>query len=157
MTRYIFTHSNKFCPAYDSINYLLYIKYFSINDNNWFWIPIVAPLLGAVIGLFLYQICVAMHHPFSTEETGRIDGMLWVQEGGGLIKIACWRQFETHRSGFKAFKQDIRIWKLDGFIKWYKTRRIIDHPSLWYFTYYWIFYIIYIYTYFIVHNIFSSS
>jgi len=31
--------------------------------NYWWWVPIVAPCLGAVIGGFLYDALIARHHP----------------------------------------------------------------------------------------------
>ncbi|KAL3865677.1 hypothetical protein ACJMK2_043041, partial [Sinanodonta woodiana] len=37
---------------------------------NWFWVPIVGPLLGAVLGAFLYQLCIGFHWPIEdTRET----------------------------------------------------------------------------------------
>ena len=31
--------------------------------NYWFWVPIVAPHLGAVLGSFLYDFFIALHWP----------------------------------------------------------------------------------------------
>ncbi|XP_069508009.1 aquaporin-10 isoform X2 [Ambystoma mexicanum] len=36
--------------------------------NNWWWIPIVAPLLGAVIGSVVYEVFVEFHHPDNPSE-----------------------------------------------------------------------------------------
>ncbi|XP_075381068.1 aquaporin-10 [Mycteria americana] len=36
------------------------------RGNGWWWVPVVAPLLGAAVGSALYQLLVAFHHP--TEE-----------------------------------------------------------------------------------------
>ncbi|KAK3608180.1 hypothetical protein CHS0354_034135 [Potamilus streckersoni] len=36
---------------------------FKFRDYNWFWVPIVGPLLGAILGAFLYQLCVGFHWP----------------------------------------------------------------------------------------------
>lgn len=33
------------------------------RDNAWWWVPVVAPLLGAAMGTALYQLLVAFHHP----------------------------------------------------------------------------------------------
>ncbi|XP_035168841.1 aquaporin-10 isoform X2 [Oxyura jamaicensis] len=33
------------------------------RDNAWWWVPVVAPLLGAAVGTALYQLLVAFHHP----------------------------------------------------------------------------------------------
>lgn len=38
----------------------------SSRGNGWWWVPVVAPLLGAALGTALYQLLVAFHHP--TEE-----------------------------------------------------------------------------------------
>lgn len=31
--------------------------------KNWWWVPIVAPCVGALFGTLLYQILVEIHHP----------------------------------------------------------------------------------------------
>jgi MIP family channel proteins len=31
--------------------------------NGWWWVPIIAPCVGAVIGGLAYDLCVARHHP----------------------------------------------------------------------------------------------
>jgi glycerol uptake facilitator-like aquaporin len=31
--------------------------------NQWWWVPIVAPCLGALLGGFLYDILIARNHP----------------------------------------------------------------------------------------------
>jgi MIP family channel proteins len=31
--------------------------------HGWWWVPIVAPCLGAVLGGFIYDLCVTRHHP----------------------------------------------------------------------------------------------
>ncbi|XP_012663970.2 aquaporin-10 [Otolemur garnettii] len=31
--------------------------------NGWWWVPVVAPLVGAVLGTATYQLLVALHHP----------------------------------------------------------------------------------------------
>ncbi|KAM5129700.1 aquaporin-10 [Mantella aurantiaca] len=36
--------------------------------NNWWWVPIVAPCVGAVFGSLLYQILVEIHHPLPDTE-----------------------------------------------------------------------------------------
>ncbi|XP_029437617.1 aquaporin-10 [Rhinatrema bivittatum] len=36
--------------------------------NNWWWIPIVAPLVGAVIGSTLYELMIEFHHPETQSE-----------------------------------------------------------------------------------------
>uniref|UniRef100_A0A8C0BUB1 Aquaporin 10 n=1 Tax=Buteo japonicus TaxID=224669 RepID=A0A8C0BUB1_9AVES len=33
------------------------------RGNGWWWVPVVAPLLGAALGSALYQLLVAFHHP----------------------------------------------------------------------------------------------
>jgi MIP family channel proteins len=34
--------------------------------NGWWWVPIVAPLAGGVIGIYVYDLFVATHHPTGT-------------------------------------------------------------------------------------------
>ncbi|XP_075049320.1 aquaporin-10 isoform X2 [Mixophyes fleayi] len=38
--------------------------------NSWWWIPVVAPCVGAVLGSLLYQILVEIHHPVLESENG---------------------------------------------------------------------------------------
>lgn len=35
------------------------------RGNGWWWVPVVAPMLGAAVGSALYQLLVAFHHPLS--------------------------------------------------------------------------------------------
>ncbi|KAM9824272.1 aquaporin-10b [Neosynchiropus ocellatus] len=37
--------------------------------NNWWWIPIVAPCVGALLGALIYQLMVEVHHPPSMSES----------------------------------------------------------------------------------------
>ncbi|XP_032568828.1 aquaporin-10-like isoform X2 [Chiroxiphia lanceolata] len=37
------------------------------RGNGWWWVPLVAPLLGSAVGTYLYQLFVAFHYP---EEDG---------------------------------------------------------------------------------------
>ncbi|XP_055338694.1 aquaporin-10-like isoform X2 [Paramacrobiotus metropolitanus] len=36
---------------------------FSFKDHNWFWVPVIGPHLGAILGLGLYQICIGNQWP----------------------------------------------------------------------------------------------
>ncbi|XP_007554332.1 aquaporin-7 [Poecilia formosa] len=36
--------------------------------NGWFWVPIVATPIGAVLGAGLYKVCIQMHHPAVSEQ-----------------------------------------------------------------------------------------
>ncbi|KFD57351.1 putative aquaporin-9 [Trichuris suis] len=38
--------------------------------NYWFWVPIIGPYLGAIVGAALYQVLVAIHWPMSHQITG---------------------------------------------------------------------------------------
>ena len=31
--------------------------------NHWWWVPVVAPPVGAILGAVLYDACVGKHHP----------------------------------------------------------------------------------------------
>ncbi|PNI90721.1 AQP10 isoform 1 [Pan troglodytes] len=35
--------------------------------NGWWWVPVVAPLVGATVGTATYQLLVALHHPEGPE------------------------------------------------------------------------------------------
>ncbi|XP_017694505.1 PREDICTED: aquaporin-10 isoform X2 [Lepidothrix coronata] len=47
------------------------------RGNGWWWVPLVAPLLGSAVGTYLYQLFVAFHYP---EEDG--DAL---EEQGSII------------------------------------------------------------------------
>ncbi|XP_060109661.1 aquaporin-10 [Heteronotia binoei] len=36
--------------------------------NYWWWVPIVAPMVGSATGTAVYQLCVALHYPPDEEE-----------------------------------------------------------------------------------------
>ncbi|XP_058677518.1 aquaporin-10 [Ammospiza nelsoni] len=38
------------------------------RGNGWWWVPLVAPLLGAAVGTYLYQLFVAFHYPEEKSE-----------------------------------------------------------------------------------------
>uniref|UniRef100_A0A914VJS4 Uncharacterized protein n=1 Tax=Plectus sambesii TaxID=2011161 RepID=A0A914VJS4_9BILA len=38
-------------------------KVFSFNNYTWFWIPIVAPLIGSLVGAWLYKLFIGFHWP----------------------------------------------------------------------------------------------
>lgn len=31
--------------------------------HAWWWVPVVAPLVGGVVGALIYRVFVEMHHP----------------------------------------------------------------------------------------------
>ncbi|CDW56894.1 aquaporin 9 [Trichuris trichiura] len=38
--------------------------------NYWFWVPIIGPYLGAIVGAALYQLLIAIHWPMSHQVSG---------------------------------------------------------------------------------------
>jgi MIP family channel proteins len=40
--------------------------------NHWWWVPVVAPCVGGVLGVYVYDLCVGHHHP--RVETGHPQG-----------------------------------------------------------------------------------
>ncbi|KAM4880550.1 aquaporin-10 [Sylvia borin] len=38
------------------------------RGNGWWWVPLVAPLLGAAVGTYLYQLVVTFHYPEEDSE-----------------------------------------------------------------------------------------
>uniref|UniRef100_A0A8C5M7J6 Aquaporin 9 n=1 Tax=Leptobrachium leishanense TaxID=445787 RepID=A0A8C5M7J6_9ANUR len=40
--------------------------------NNWWWIPVVGPMLGAAIGSYIYILCIEAHHE-TDEDTFQIN------------------------------------------------------------------------------------
>ncbi|NXU41605.1 AQP7 protein, partial [Drymodes brunneopygia] len=44
-------------------------------DRSWWWIPVTAPALGSLAGVFLYKICIDWHnHPAHETEQGKEQG-----------------------------------------------------------------------------------
>jgi len=41
---------------------------FSFRNYQWFWVPIVCPLIGAALGAWVYQIVLGIHIPDAGEE-----------------------------------------------------------------------------------------
>ena len=44
---------------------------YRLRDYNYFWVPVVGPHLGAIIGTAVYQLCVGMHWPEQESESDR--------------------------------------------------------------------------------------
>lgn len=45
--------------------------YLCRSGNGWWWVPIIAPLIGGLLGAGLYKILVEMHHPPLSEQGER--------------------------------------------------------------------------------------
>lgn len=39
--------------------------------NGWWWVPVVAPMVGATLGTATYQLLIALHHPEDSEEAAQ--------------------------------------------------------------------------------------
>jgi MIP family channel proteins len=55
---------------------------FSFKDYGWFWIPIIGPFFGAVLGGWLYQLTVGIHDPTSPLEVHDEYRIVDVGDGG---------------------------------------------------------------------------
>jgi len=40
----------------------------SHRDYTYFWVPVVGPHIGAIVGAFIYQLCVGLHWPDEQQE-----------------------------------------------------------------------------------------
>lgn len=40
---------------------------FTYRDHNYFWVPVLGPHLGGVIGAYIYQLCVGFHWPIEDQ------------------------------------------------------------------------------------------
>lgn len=43
------------------------VEVFSYKDYCWFWIPIVGPFIGAVLGAWIYELTIGIHVPADDE------------------------------------------------------------------------------------------
>nr|XP_023409782.1 aquaporin-10 [Loxodonta africana] len=41
--------------------------------NGWWWVPVVAPLVGATLGTATYQLLIALHHPEESEPAQNLE------------------------------------------------------------------------------------
>lgn len=46
------------------------------RGNGWWWVPLVAPPLGAAVGTSLYQLFVAFHYPEEESEVPAEQGSI---------------------------------------------------------------------------------
>lgn len=37
------------------------------GDRSWWWVPVTAPVLGSLFGVFLYKLCIDFHNQPSHE------------------------------------------------------------------------------------------
>ena len=47
--------------------YMYVMLCFSFRDYNWFWVPIVGPHIGAILGAFVYIMLIGLHFPDEEE------------------------------------------------------------------------------------------
>ncbi|XP_023409782.2 aquaporin-10 [Loxodonta africana] len=43
------------------------------TGNGWWWVPVVAPLVGATLGTATYQLLIALHHPEESEPAQNLE------------------------------------------------------------------------------------
>ncbi|XP_075118217.1 aquaporin-3-like [Leptodactylus fuscus] len=41
--------------------------------DHWWWVPVVGPMIGGMIGTFLYEMLIGIHHPTQKRETHEED------------------------------------------------------------------------------------
>lgn len=54
--------------------FIVICLYLCRSGNGWWWVPLIAPLIGGLLGAGLYKALVEMHHPPLSEQ------------GEGLVK-----------------------------------------------------------------------
>jgi MIP family channel proteins len=53
--------------------------------HGWWWVPVVAPCVGAILGAWLYDACVANHHPPATAKP--VVSELAARETAGRTRV----------------------------------------------------------------------
>lgn len=51
-----------------TISSQLLCLYLCRSGNGWWWVPLIAPLIGGLLGAGLYKTLVEMHHPPLSEQ-----------------------------------------------------------------------------------------
>lgn len=51
---------------------MVYCLYLCRAGNGWWWVPLVAPPIGGVLGAGLYKAVVELHHPHPSEAGGEM-------------------------------------------------------------------------------------
>ncbi|XP_038167560.2 aquaporin-10 [Arvicola amphibius] len=58
--------------------------------NGWWWVPVVAPMVGATLGTATYQLLVALHHPEDPEPVPKVAAaQLEASVSGTLAQLEC--------------------------------------------------------------------
>lgn len=52
----------------------------SYKDYSWFWIPIVGPHIGAILGVIIYMLFIEVHWPVETDEALATDVIVTTPE-----------------------------------------------------------------------------
>jgi len=89
------------------IYYLLLLFCFSYNDYTYFWVPILGPHIGAVIGAHIYYLFIELHWPDDYETGNGTDASL--QENGSKTKDEAFNMCEVNERKHNACKFDDSI------------------------------------------------
>ncbi|XP_064607775.1 aquaporin-9-like [Liolophura sinensis] len=60
---------------------------FSFRNYNYFWVPVVGPLIGAPVGAFLYQFMVGFHWPLDKAEEGFNEEEVSLNVDGAEVEL----------------------------------------------------------------------
>ncbi|RUS78459.1 hypothetical protein EGW08_013782 [Elysia chlorotica] len=66
-------------------------KVFSVNNYKWFWIPILGPHIGAVLGGGIYELCIGLRLPCierQDQESAGEDGIGDTPESANVVGIS---------------------------------------------------------------------
>lgn len=47
--------------------YISPLSFHGSAGNGWWWVPVVAPMVGAILGTAVYYLLVSLHHPEDSE------------------------------------------------------------------------------------------
>lgn len=47
--------------------------FFRVRGYNYFWVPVVGPHIGAIVGAYIYKFMIGMHWPENDKESTAVD------------------------------------------------------------------------------------
>ena len=88
--------------------YLIFIVclVFSFRNYNWFWVPIVGPMVGSLLSWVIYSLFVQIHWPddeYDMDEVRNVDDELPKIQSNGITDTKIQSNGITDTKAFEAY------------------------------------------------------